>query len=486
MADKPVPIPDHVITDFLLLLRADRLRKLEFTSAVTEGVVLAVEQVQEIRIASLEAGPDRNASDIVVDVFWGFLFDSGINILWSRVLMGGFLRSMEKLTIAIAEIETRRFRKAAGEVRKAKELVQMRQILYRSFNSHSSTDGAKLSASELGKAMDALERLAVFDAAGVRKGTVDLRKLINARVDEGMASSSVVGKLHTRAARMGLSSLALREIRVRLDGPDSDAKSAAAVMVEQLLANTRNYLSDSSPVSAGSPSTDLLAGTYAWASRQRQQIHLLFDRLEVALLQSGQMEDGAAVCLLLGATSDAPPDDLVELRSRAWLLCEAVIWAETYLPRLLGTEGIELSISENLLETYKVPGKIADYLTERFDDVARKWIASPSADSVLARYAPPPPGPSVRATPTANQSAAENVLRHAVQALQRARDSMRTEHTAPRALPVTQAIHQARLRKRATSSAVRAFLLSMLYLYRINAGAFLEALQTTKAELESE
>lgn len=454
MEEKSAPIDDFVVLELLLQLRADRARKLEFVGAVVEGVILAVEQVQEVRIASLEAGPPQDAGRLVADVFWGFLFDSAVNALWA----GLFLRSIHKLSLVIRAIDVRRRKMATARSQAAKELFDIREKLYGGFSARSGAESSFTRS--LLEGMERIEKKGVIGPSAWREGTVHLRRVLDDQIDE-LNKETAIGKRDVISS-LAVATTAVRNLRVHFEDKESDVRSLVAASLEQLAGKVRAYLGDAAPASTGIASTDLLSSTYDWGSRQRQQIILTYDQLEIVLQQSGSAGDAAAVCLLLGATSDVTPDDYSQVRSRAWLLCEAVIWAEVLRDALLGSKE-PLASANNVLEQYSVPTNIAKYLTDRFQSEARAWATSEEAQLAVAA-----PQQSELVNPSGVRAAVHSA---AVRALKAARTQMQGELTTDEWYPF-----EKRSRPEGVSSAaVRAYLLAMLHLYRRNASAFLGA-----------
>jgi hypothetical protein len=468
-------LSDTLVAELLLQLRADRVRKREFISSLTEGVVLAVEQVQEVRLASLEAGPETSGTGLIADAFWGFLFDSGINALWSRMLLGGFLRSMEKFSVGLLAHEMH-LAKTARET--TAPLKALRSALYGKTRSDVANSGVRKGdralAERLVTFLDGLDKK-TFDKAGAfRQGTIDIRSLLDKEI-----------KNSTRESRTGIFTFALfaHDLRVRNDKESTGSTAdGVAVAVEQLLSNTRAYLSGSStPDLGGTPAMNLLASTYDWASRQRQQLELMSDRLEVSLMQSHHVQSMAGICLALGVTSDSVPMDLGAVRARAWLLSEAVVWAEVYRAELCGRTQV---VEENdQLVSIGIPERTAAYLEKRFASDARTWIVSSSSSTTLVP-------PASKSAPTMQRATAENstpmseVRLWAGKRLSSARDMLRQEPTLM-ALQLTAENRAAFRKMRVDSFAVAAFLLGMLNCYQRNASFLADEMTALREELKN-
>jgi len=480
MADPEPFLTDAMFAELLLQLRADRVRKREFVSSLTEGVVLAVEQVQEVRLASLEAGPETSGTGLVADAFWGFLFDSGINVLWTRVLLGGFLKSMEKLSLGLLAHELHMARAAKAGRESFESLKSLRSALYQTEKSGADRGAGTASRSMAGRLTNLLSKLdeQQFDNSGAfRQGTIDIRALLDEEIGKASASASAPSQSRTGTFAMALFA---RDLRVRYDG-ESEHASEVAVGVEQLLNATRAYLGGSTAESGGTPAVNMLASAYDWASRQRQQLELMSDQLEIAMMQSRHRQSAAGVCLVLGVTSDSVPMDLGEVRSRSWLLSEAVVWAEVYRDHLCGRTAVDTE--DDVLIGIGIPQRTVTYLEKRFAADARKWIVSPSSSTTLVPTGTTG-GATIQRATAANSTPMSDVRTWAAKRLLAARGLLPLESTLV-SLKLT-AEERAQFRKsKVDSYAVAAFLLGMLNCYQQNAGVLLDQVTQISKDLKS-
>jgi hypothetical protein len=446
MADTEPFLDDTLYAELLLQLRADRIRKREFIASITEGVILAVEQVQDVRLATLEQVPESSVTELVADAFWGFLFDSGINILWSRVVVGAFLKSLEKIPFGLGRYEAHLKKLGSNEI---KSLTLLRQTVYQRHESKKpppTPDAEKLTAF-----LAKLDASQINDARAVRDGTIDIRKLIDGAIER--EKKLIFGP-----------NLWARDLRVRYESEDSSP--AVAVAVEQLMNHTRAYLTQAPPEDIGTGSAHLLAATYDWASRQRQQLELMCDQLEISLMQSKHLKSPAGVCMVLALTSDAVAMDLGEVRARAWLISEAVVWAELYAANLCGETQV---VPENdVLVSIGVPKKIAKYLNKRFGRDARTWIKSSAASNILLPRNSTP-NSKVREWASRRLVAARGILKE--------EGSLRIGYLGMVGEPEERAA-------KVDSFAVAAFLLGLLNCYRDNASSLMEQLSVVKQELK--
>jgi hypothetical protein len=451
MADTEPFLDDTLYAELLLQLRADRVRKREFIASITEGVILAVEQVQDVRLAALEQPPESSAADLVADAFWGFLFDSGINILWSRVVVGKFLLALEKASMGLRSYD---MHLAKSTRKRVKDLTELRQTLYQKHpRDDSPPDVARLTAF-----IEKLDATNFDSAKAFRDGTTDIRSLID---------DAVKNRQEFTQSRTGLFGipLALRDLRVRFDRESKHA-AEAAVAVEQLMNNTRAYLTQAPAEDIGTGSANLLAATYDWASRQRQQSELLCDQLEVSLMQSKYLQSPAGACLVLALTSDAVSMDLGEVRARAWLISEAVVWGELFSANLCGETSA--APENDVLESIGISRKISVYLRKRFRRDARNWIASAAASNIL--------------TPR-NSTPNSKVRQWASKRLVDARTILKQEGGLRIGVLGMVGAPEERAAK-VDSFAVAAFLLAMLNCYRDNASALMTQLSELKEELK--
>jgi hypothetical protein len=444
MPDTEPFLDDTLYAELLLQLRADRIRRREFIASITEGVILAVEQVQDVRLATLEQVPESTVTELVADAFWGFLFDSGINILWSRVVVGAFLKSLEKIPFGLGRYEAHLKKLGRKEI---ENLTSLRETVFKRHESKKpppTPDAAKLTA-----LLDKLAASELNDAKAMRGGTIDIRELIDSAVAK--EKKVIFGP-----------NLWARDLRVRYDSEPSSPE--AAVAVEQMMNHTRAYLTQAPPEDIGTGSTHLLAATYDWASRQRQQLELMCDQLEISLMQSKSLKSPAGVCLVLALTSDAVAMDLGEVRARAWLISEAVVWGELYAANLCGETQV---VPENdILMSIGVPKKIAKYLNKRFGRDARAWIKSTAASNILVR--------ENSVSNKARQWASRRLV--AARGIQKQEGSLRMGYLGMVGEPEERAA-------KVDSFAVAAFLLGLLSCYRDNASSLLEQLAVVKKEL---
>lgn len=476
MPDTAPFLTEAMVAELLLQLRADRVRKREFISSLTEGVVLAVEQVQEVRLASLEAGPETSGTGLVADAFWGFLFDSGINVLWSRVVLSVLESSLKKLSVGLA---SHAMLIAKKERQKVEPLKALRAALYqRARASSSENDGYgrakadKPTTERLVAFLSSLDQKQFDTPDAFRRGTIDIRRLLSDEIARNTGSGEARTGFFTTA-------LFLHNLRVRTDPEAQKHQGELAVVVEQLLHGTRAYLNGSSSETDATPAINLLASTYDWASRQRQQLELMSDQLEVALMQSHQLQSMAGICLVLGIASDPVPIDLAEVRSRAWLLSEAVVWAEVYRANLCGEGSADLE--NDVLLSIRIPQNTVTYLEKRFAADARKWITSPSSSSTLVPTTSNAQATVQRAT-AANSTPMSAVRRWAAKRLTAARQMLSQEPSLD-AWNLT-AEGRAEFRKtKVDSFAVAAFLLGMLNCYQQNAGFLLDQMTEVRKEL---
>jgi hypothetical protein len=482
MADKAPLLTPAQVSELVLQLRADRVRKLEFVAALTEGVILGVEQVQEIRISNLEAGPEITIGNLVADAFWGFLFDSSINILFSKLVLDRFLGQVESLTAGMAVIQARRSEilKADALSRLEKDTVSRArhaahrdlEILRANFSSYGRRKGEQTSVNRLSPELK--QFMSRFESADVVTTSADLLKNATEEVVRIFHGKAVGQRQRDVANALALVASEARDFRIMLAN-ETDAQNAAGVLVEQLLGATRSYLSDSGAKLTGVPATDLLASAYAWASRQRQQITLLYDGAESMLVQAANIEDVGELGILLGATCGTLNVDIGDIRARSWKLSEAVIWAESFRAHLLGAA--DTGAGDNELTFINIPGRIAGYLIERFADDAWRWVRSSNADSALVL----PRGGAMESRTTAQ------VRARAMDTLRRAREVAKLRVAAPAEKTFLRSL----LDPEATAAqydaiAVRAFLLAMLYLYRRSAQDLASLLEKTREDLRAD
>jgi len=494
MAEKAPLLTPPQTSELVLQLRTDRVRKLEFVAALTEGVILGVEQVQEIRLSNLEAGPEATIGDLVADAFWGFLFDSSINILFSRLVLDRFLGSLGNLTSGMHIMQARRIESLKADALRGLDLnsrlyssrVAQRdlEILRSNFVPNGKRRGIETSVERLSPQMR--QFLSKYENVGnevhysklIKDATEEATNLFynkykhqqNKRLQERIKDQIP----HARPNAFALLAAEARDFRVALK-TETDAQSAVGVMVEQLLGATRRYLSDSGATLSGVPATDILSSVYAWASRQRQQIALIYENAESMLMQAAHSEDVGEISILLATTRETLDVDLGDIRARAWILSEAVIWAGTFRPNLLGRAGYGLGGNE--LAALGIPGRIADYLVTRFADDAWRWVKSPSADNALALAS----GAAMESTTTAD------VRAWAMQTLQRARKSAPLRASAPAEKNLLEKFFDPKApAAQYDAIAVRAFLLAMQFLYRKSAQDLASTLEATKKELKAE
>lgn len=250
------------------LHRSEQIQ-VERLQCITDGALLAAEQVQDVRLDLLEKGPEVTSQAIIVDLFIGLLLDSSL----PGILIKGFASSVSKRMV-------RRFSLLLkGERSKAAELLKNPRFLKNLFKS------------------------------GPRKKN-------NMKIIEEFLDKELKADEYLKAADRwrGLVVIASNSDRI---------KDATAFMK----AGYKGYKSNNPlRIDGDTTGVSLLASVQEFMSNSRLVIRFQYLRMET-LIKIGTMTGEEARAFLKLAEFAPVEDSLKAIRDRCKLLFEGIIWA---------------------------------------------------------------------------------------------------------------------------------------------------------------
>lgn len=293
------------------LHRSEQIQ-LERLQCITDGALLAAEQVQDVRLDLLEKGPEVSTQSVIVDLFIGLLLDSSL----PGILMKGFANSVSKRMVRRYSLLLE------GERSKAAVLLKDPKFI------------AKLYLREPNRSQ-------------------------NIKIIEDMLSKELKADEYMRAADSwrNLAKVASNSDRI---------KDATAFLKAGHKASKSNIDRKPLKIDGDTPGVSLLGAVQDFTANARLLVRFQYERMETVIKISGMSGEQVRDFLRL-AEFEPIEGTLKTIRDRCKLLFEGIIWAGLFK---FDTNNRKLR-NDRLNGIDK---RLTDYWLQRFGGEIQRWV----------------------------------------------------------------------------------------------------------------
>jgi hypothetical protein len=347
---------DDLTEEVAFYVRQSRSIQMARVEAYLDGVVLAAEQVQDVRLTLLKEPPEVSGWNAAGAIFLTFVLESTVP--------GKVLSSLARL-IFTPVLQMNVVFRALPKSPEGEALIDLAQ---------------RLSRIPPGRPQTGRSYIDTTGTGPFKSLTPARARRLEAQTFNEIVQSGISG-------RPGLGALGKESVVLYHAWLDAYVKGGS--LEQDLSAITKAVVQNSSfalsrPIAAvpgTSPAVELRAAAYEYATLNKLGIQLQHDRLEALVRTSGFSPDGLAqvvkLCqwkeLNVGQRADPIFSGLTAIRDRFALLFEAIIWArlERFVPERIGEGFSGVPTVTGDLDQYvgasgRIDKRLSDYWLDRF------------------------------------------------------------------------------------------------------------------------